>query len=223
MAWATIRCEGMGRLAKFLLAMAPLAAAGLAACSHAPPPATKAPSHEHISPPTLVVQDMPPGTFDRDKETAEVAAAKAARAAGDYAGARRSAETAIGHWPADPAAWTELAADCFAASDAACQNYAAFFRAKIDFTNTLPPRAGVLGFANIAESPVGTMSGNYRYDQRTIDTARRLEAFYDEQDPLRGHRPVTKPGQQQPKKPPAAGNAAPPAADQASPSTSRTE
>ena len=144
----------------------------------------------HVSPDPAVVPRLPPGSFDHAKEQDELAAARAARLAGDAARARAAAEAAIAHWPADLAAWDELSADCAALKDDPCQRYAAFFRAKVEFVATLPPRAAVLGFASLADNPVGTQSGNYVYDRRTLDTALRLASFYDAQDQLRDVRIV---------------------------------
>jgi len=160
----------------------------------------------HVSPPPVAVPRLPPGTFDQAAERNALAAAKAARLGGDAATARGDAELAIARWPGDASAWTELAADCQAAADAGCAQFADFFAAKVEFTATLPPRAAVLGFATLASGKVGTHSGDYVYDQRTLETALRLASFYDEQDTLRGVRaPHLKP------------------ATQLSPSTSRIE
>jgi len=155
----------------------------------------------HVSPPPVVVPRLPPGSFDRAKAQEELAAARAARLAGDAGRARAAAEAAVAHWPADLAAWDELAADCAALKDDLCQRYGAFFRAKVDFVATLPPRIAVLGFASLADNPVGTQSGNYIYDRRTLDTALRLASFYDEQDQLRDVRLVPHPTAPPPPKP----------------------
>ena len=83
----------------------------------------------------------------------------------------------------------ELQTDCQALNDDPCRHYAAFFRAKIDFVSTLPARAAVLGFQTIAEEPVGRTTGTaITYDQKTVDMARRLWAFYNANDPLKGRR-----------------------------------
>jgi type II secretory pathway pseudopilin PulG len=153
----------------------------------------------HVSPPSVAVPRLPPGSFDRDKAHDEIAAAAAARQAGDTAHARALAEAAVAHWPADLAAWDELAADCTALKDDLCQRYAAFFRAKVDFVDALPPRIAVLGFASLADNIVGTHSGDYVYDRRTLDTALRLASFYDEQDQLRDVRLTPVPYQAPPK------------------------
>lgn len=142
-------------------------------------------STSHVSPPPVAVPRLPPGTFDQAAAHAEVNAAIAARLAGDGPAARRSAEAAVAHWPADLAAWDELARDCRAVNDESCVGYAIFFHAKVEFTNSLPPRVGVLGFASLAAAKLGDRSGNYVYDQRTFDTALHIASFYDEQDALR--------------------------------------
>ena len=149
----------------------------------------------HVSPPPVTVPQLPPGSFDRARAAGERAAAAAARQAGDPARARTEAEAAVADWPADLAAWDELAADCAALKDELCQHYAAFFRAQVDFVEKLPPRVAVLGFASLAANPVGTHSGNYIYDRRTLETALRLASFYDEQDQLRDVRIVPHPVQ----------------------------
>jgi len=139
----------------------------------------------HVSPPPVTVPRLPPGTFDRARAETERAAATAARQAGDPARARTEVEAALADWPADLAAWDELEADCVALNDDRCRLYAEFFHAKVAFVDTLPPRVAVLGFASLAANPVGTHSGNYIYDRRTLDTALRLASFYDERDKLR--------------------------------------
>ncbi len=154
----------------------------------------------HVSPPPVAVPRLAAGSFDRARAESELAAAAAARQAGDVPRARSEAEAATAHWPAELAAWDELAADCTLLKDDPCQRYAAFFRAKVEFVDTLPPRIAVLGFASLADNAVGTRSGNYVYDRRTLDTALRLASFYDEQDNLRDVRPAPHAGQQvQPK------------------------
>jgi len=150
-------------------------------------------SGSHVSPPPVQIAKMPPGTFDQAREQSELAAAVSARASGDLAKARAGAESAVASWPGDAAAWKELQADCEGAKDPACALYAEFFGAKVEFVDTLPPRAAVLGFATLADSKVGTHSGNYTYDQRTLDTALRLASFYNDQDELAAVRPVPKP------------------------------
>ena len=142
-------------------------------------------SSNHVSPPPVAVPHMPPGTFDQAAAHGEVAAAVAARLAGDGAAARRSSEAAIAPWPADLSAWDELARDCRAVNDETCVGYAIFFHAKVEFVANLPPRVGVLGFASLASAKLSDHTGNYVYDQRTFDTALRLASFYDEQDALR--------------------------------------
>jgi type II secretory pathway pseudopilin PulG len=156
----------------------------------------------HVSPPPVAVPQLPAGSFDQAKAQDEVQAAAAARQAGDSARARSAAEAAVAHWPADLAAWDELTADCTALKDDLCQRYAEFFHAKVDFVDKLPPRIAVLGFASLADNPVGTQSGDYVYDRRTLDTALRLASFYDEQDQLRDVRLAAHPSTQPPAKPP---------------------
>lgn len=153
----------------------------------------------HVSPPPVAVPHLPAGSFDRDKAHDETVAAAAARQAGDAGRARALAEAAVAHWPADLAAWDELTADCAALNDEPCRRYAVFFRAKVDFVDTLPPRIAVLGFASLADNTVGTHSGDYVYDRRTLDTALRLASFYDEQDELRDVRLTPTPYQAPPK------------------------
>jgi hypothetical protein len=145
-------------------------------------------SSGHVSPPPVAVPRLPPGTFDQAAAQSDVNAAVAARIAGDAVAARRSSEAAIALWPANLAAWDELARDCRAVNDENCVGYAIFFHAKVEFVSNLPPRVGVLGFASLASAKLGDRSGNYVYDQRTFDTALRLASFYDEQDALRESR-----------------------------------
>jgi type II secretory pathway pseudopilin PulG len=152
------------------------------------PPLAAAPSARHVSPAAVEPPVLPAGSFDQAKERAELAAAQAARQAGDGAQARAQAEAAVAHWPSDLAAWDELQADCQALKDESCRQHAAFFRAKVEFVSGLAPRVAVLGFQTIAEEPPGTRVGGFTYDQATIDTARRLWAFYHSIDPLNAQR-----------------------------------
>jgi hypothetical protein len=142
----------------------------------------------HVSPTPPNVPHMPPGTFDQARAQGELRQAQAARLAGDPQGARRAAESAVADWPGDAAAWEELAADCRAGADEVGARYADFFAAKIDFVSTLPPRVAVLGFATLAAGTVGTHTGDYVYDQRTLDTAQRIASFYDERDAVAAFR-----------------------------------
>jgi hypothetical protein len=174
-------------------------ALALAGCARTTEIKTAGIHTSHVSPPPVAVPRLPPGSFDYDKAHEELAAAQAARGANDAAHARALVEAAVAHWPADLAAWDELAADCAALKDDLCQRYAAFFHAKVDFVGTLPPRIAVLGFASLADNTVGTHSGDYVYDRRTLDTALRLASFYDEQDELRGVRLTPVPYQAPPK------------------------
>ncbi len=148
----------------------------------------KTAQHSRVSPTPELIPETAPGIFDRAAEQAELAAALAARTSGDAARAKTLAESAIGRWPGDPAAWQELAADCTALKDTQCGLYAGFFGDKVAFVNRMPPRVAVLGFQNVAEQPAGTSTGSYKHDQLTIDTARRLQAFYNFRDPLAGKR-----------------------------------
>jgi hypothetical protein len=138
----------------------------------------------HVSPTPPVVAKLPPGTFDQQRGQSELLKARETRLAGDAAGARRLAEAAVADWPGDATAWEELGADCRGLGDQVCAGYADFFGAKVDFINAQPPRVGVLGFATLAQGQVGTHTGDYVYDQRTLDTAARLASFYDERDAL---------------------------------------
>lgn len=148
----------------------------LAACAETPAPAPQAASHHgHQSPEAVPAPPPPPGGFDRAKAAALVGEAARQRQAGQLAEARQSAARAIDLWPADQAAWNELALAC---QDDACARYAAFFSAKLEFTQGLPDRAAALGFQNIAEEDVGTKAGSFTYDQAAIDMGRRLWAFY---------------------------------------------
>jgi hypothetical protein len=145
-------------------------------------------SSGHVSPPPVEVPRLPPGTFDAARGQAEREQAAALRRAGNAAEARAHAEQAVALWPADLGAWDELGADCALLNDLACQRYAAFFHAKVEFVSTLPPRVAVLGFASLNAAGPGVKVGDYTYDQKTLDTALRLASFYDEQDQLRGTR-----------------------------------
>ena len=145
-----------------------------AACADTPAPKTA--SHRgHVSPEAVPAPPPPPGGFDLAKATALVDEARAQRQAGHLVEAGQAAQRAIDLWPAQTAAWTELAASC---GDQRCAAYAAFFLAKLDFAQGLPDRALALGFQNIVEDDVGTQAGSFTYDQAAIDMARRLWAFY---------------------------------------------
>jgi hypothetical protein len=173
-----------------------LAVAALAGCSrdHESKGSLFPPTANHVSPPPVTVPQMPKGTFDEAAGHGERQAATSSRLAGNPAEARAHAEKAALFWPADLSAWDELAADCGLLKDLACQRYAAFFRAKVEFVATLPPRVAVLGFASLNAAGVVVKVGDYTYDQRTLDTALRLASFYDEQDQLREARiPASKP------------------------------
>jgi len=146
------------------------------------------PVSSHVSPPPVQVPQLPPGTFDQAAASAALAAAQADAKGGNAAKARTEAERAVTLWPGDAASWRELAADCRTLGDDSCALYADFFGAKVEFLATQPPRAGVLGFATLATGKVGTRSGDYVYDQKTIDTALRLASFYDQQDTMRAAR-----------------------------------
>ncbi len=157
----------------------------LAGCAEAPQQQAKAPSaHRHVSPEPVEPPTLPPGSFDHAAAAGELAAAGAARQAGNPALARQAAEAAVDHWPADRAAWQELQTDCQALGDASCVQYAAFFGAKIEFVATLPAKAAVLGFQSMVETVEDEEDegGNPRYDPRTVDMARRLWAFYHVED-----------------------------------------
>ena len=174
-----------------LLAIALMGAMALGGCNRATEtkgslfPATA----NHVSPPPVTVPRLPPGSFDAAASRSERAEAASFRSANDVARARAHADRAVMLWPGDVDAWTELAADCAALNDLHCQRYAGFFRAKVEFVSTLPPRIAVLGFASLDASGVGVKVGDYVYDQQTLDTALRLASFYDEQDQLRDARP----------------------------------
>lgn len=140
---------------------------------------------KRVSPAPVEAPTLPPGTFDQAKERSELAAAQAARQAGDASKARQLAEEATNHWPGDAAAWDELKTDCQATGDTECADYAAFFRAKIDYVKPLPAKAAQLGFQSLAEEPAGPKSEGFTYDERTVETARRLWAFYHLQDTAR--------------------------------------
>ncbi len=116
-------------------------------------------SSAHVSPPPVEVPRLPAGSFDAMESKAERDAAAAIRQANDAAGARAHAEKAVMLWPADRDAWSELSADCAALKDLACQRYAAFFGAKVEFAGTLPPRMAVLGFASLNAAGSGVKAG----------------------------------------------------------------
>ena len=155
----------------------------LASCYKPPPPRLM--RTNRVSPPPLAAATMPPGSFDHAKAQAELAEAERARRAGDAAAARRFDEAAVAHWPADLGAWTALLADCTTLKDSQCALYAAFFRDKVTFVATVPARVAVLGFHALSEEDEGTTSGNYTFDAATLAMAHRMEAFYNERDPMR--------------------------------------
>jgi hypothetical protein len=159
------------------------AVAMLSACADEPAEnvADAGPRH-HASPPTVPAPELPAGSFDRDRAKAALTAAVAARQANQMPEARQQAEAAINAWPADPDAWKTLAEICQTAGDQTCHHQADFFQAKVDYANTLPPRAAVLGFQTIAEQPVGSAGTGITYDRKSLDAATRLWAFYNTQD-----------------------------------------
>ncbi len=154
----------------------------LSACADAPPPKVAAASGRHVSPASVPAPVLPEGSFDRDRAKQALTAALAARQAGQLPEARRLAEAAVDAWPADLDAWAALADICQAADDQNCRRQADFFKAKVDYANTLPARSAVLGFQTIAEEPVGTAGSAITYDRKSLDTASRLWAFYNVQD-----------------------------------------
>jgi len=165
------------------------AVAMLSACAEAPPEkVADASPRRHASPPSVPAPELPAGSFDRDRAKTGLSAAVAARQANQMPEARQQAEAAIESWPADPAAWKTLAEICQTAGDQTCQHQADFFQAKVDYANTLPPRAAVLGFQTIAEQPVGSTGTGITYDRKSLDTAKRLWAFYNTQDTGKGNR-----------------------------------
>ena len=149
----------------------------LGGCAETLPARVKA-AHHRVSPPAVAPPPMAADAFDHARERQDLAAATAARAA---------AETAVAAWPVDIAAWEELEADCQALGDHSCQQYAAFFRAKLEYTSNLPVRVATLGFQTIAETPVGTRVDSMVYDQATIDMAQRLWTFCYRVDTVRTH------------------------------------
>ena len=166
------------------------AMAMLSACADAPAPQKTADNgpRRHASPPSVPAPELPAGTFDRDRAAAALNEAVSARQAQQLTEARRQAEAAIDAWPADPAAWQALAQICQTLGDQTCQRQAAFFQAKVDYANTLPPRAAVLGFQTIAEQPVGSAGTGITYDQKSLEAAKRLWAFYNVQDTRKSDR-----------------------------------
>jgi hypothetical protein len=163
------------------------AAALLAGCAETPPPAVAQSKHRHVSPAPVEPPAFPPDSFDQARSGGDLAAAIAARQAGDPAAARARAEAALEAWPVELAAWEELETDCRLLADRSCEQYAAFFHAKIAFTAELPVRVATLGFQTIAENPVGTKTEAMVYDDSTIAMARRLWAFSARRDPSRMH------------------------------------
>jgi hypothetical protein len=162
------------------------AVAMLSACADTPPPVAAA--SRHVSPAAVPAPVLPGGSFDRDHAKESLSAALAARQAGQLPEARRLAEAAVEAWPADLDAWAALADICQASGDQSCRRQADFFKAKVEYANTLPARAAVLGFQTIAEEPVGTTGSAITYDRKSLDTATRIWAFYDAQDTHRDGR-----------------------------------
>ncbi|PKU23519.1 tetratricopeptide repeat protein [Telmatospirillum siberiense] len=160
----------------------------LSACADDPQPKAIATQSRHVSPPAVPAPVLPEGTFDQDRARQSLGAAQAARQAGQLPEARRQAEAAVDAWPADPGAWQALAEICQAGGDQACRRQADFFKAKVDYANTLPTRAAVLGFQTIAEEPDGTAGSGITYDRKSHDSAARLWAFYNAQDSLKNRR-----------------------------------
>jgi hypothetical protein len=165
------------------------AAAILSACADAPPEkVANTNPRRHESPLSIPAPILPEGSFDRDRGQAALIAARANRQAGQLPEARQQAEASINAWPADPDAWQTLADICLAIGDQTCRHQADFFRAKVDYANTLPTRAAVLGFQTIAEEPVGATGTGITYDRKSLDAATRLWAFYDAQDTRKNSR-----------------------------------
>ncbi len=165
------------------------ALAMLSACADAPPEKLTSIQGRHVSPAAVPAPVLPEGSFDRERARASLAAATAARQAGQLPEARHLAEAAVDAWPADLDSWQALADICQAAGDQTCRHQADFFRAKVDYANTLPTRVAVLGFQTIAEEPVGTAGSAFTYDRKSLETATRLWAFYNVQD-NRGNQPA---------------------------------
>ena len=161
----------------------------LSACADtSPAKVTDDGSRRHASPPSVPAPVLPAGSFDRDRAKTALSGAAAARQASQMVEARQQAEAAVDSWPADPAAWQLLAAICQTQGDQQCHREADFFQAKVDYANTLPARAAVLGFQTIAEQPAGSAGTGLTYDQKSLDAARRLWAFYDTQDSRKSDR-----------------------------------
>lgn len=160
----------------------------VSACADDPAPKPIASLNRHASPTAVPAPVLPEGTFDQERARQSLAAAQAARQAGQLPEARHQAELAIEAWPADPAAWQLLVDICQAGGDLTCRRQADFFRAKVEYANTLPTRAAVLGFQTIVEEPEGTTGSGITYDRKSHEAATRLWAFYDAQDALKSRR-----------------------------------
>lgn len=175
----------------------------LAACADDPKPVNRMQT-KRVSPEAVPAPTVPAGTFDKARSQSYLAQARSAEAASNLADARTFAQYAVDSWPGDTDAWSELQTICHAQKDADCADRAAFFHDKVEYANPLPARVGVLGFQSIAEEEAsapakkgkGKTSDSGDYDQATIDTARRLWAFYNTQDPAlqRKDVPETPPG-----------------------------
>ena len=188
-----MKTESPSRPRASVLALGAVLALALAGCGQQIELKRPRGETNRVSPPLPEIAKLPPGTFNQARAKGELDQARAAGQAGDTAGARKLAEASLTDWPGDPAAWEELAALCRVLKDTACASYADFFGAKVDFVNGQPPRVGTLGFATLGQQDVGSHVGEYTYDQRTIDMARRLASFYDARDAITPIRPVPPP------------------------------
>lgn len=139
---------------------------------------------KRVSPAAVPAPQYAAGSFDQNRAKGELSAAQQALAANDAASARAQVEAAINHWPADPEAWTVLGQACQSLGDVDCTKRAAFFKDKVEYVNPLPARVAVLGFQSLAEEPLGTVNSGVVYDKPLLDTAQRMWAFYNTQDPV---------------------------------------
>lgn len=165
------------RNAACLLAIASMLALGGCASNEDLAPNAENTSRR-VSPAPIPPATVPPGTFNQAEGEALLSQSYSALQTGRYAVARSLAERSLAVWPGDARTWDMLLKSCQGLADEECAKRALFFRDKVLFVKPLSPRTAMLGFQSLAANDESS-----RLDRRTLDMARRLEAFYNLQDP----------------------------------------
>lgn len=131
-----------------------------------------------VSPAPIPAATVPPGAFNQAEGEALLAQSYSALQAGRFASAKSLAQHSLTVWPGDARTWDMLLKSCQGLADEDCARRALFFRDKVLFVEPLSARTAMLGFQSLAASDESS-----RLDRQTLDMARRLEAFYNLQDP----------------------------------------